>query len=119
MEFVLLAVKRGEEAADAQVGATAFPEDLLLGCIEVVPGDVGGDVRGFCEADHLAVEGAVFGRGPWRDGALGKGLGAVGDDEVGVEVDGVAEALAARARAVWIVEGEEAGLGLAVGAVAG
>ena len=46
-------------------------------------------------------------------------LRAVGDDEVGVEVDGVAEALAARAGAVGIVEGEEARLGLAVGAMAG
>jgi hypothetical protein len=46
-------------------------------------------------------------------------LDLVGDDEVGVEVDGVAEALAARAGAVGIVEGEEARLGLAVGAVAG
>ncbi len=46
-------------------------------------------------------------------------LGAVRDDEAGVEVDGVAEALAAGARAVGIVEGEEARLGLAIGAVAG
>ena len=48
-----------------------------------------------------------------------EGARAVGEDEVGVEVDGVAEALAARAGAVGIVEGEEARLGLAVGAVAG
>ncbi len=73
----------------------------------------------FGEADHLAVEGAVFGGGPGGDGAFGEGLRAVGDDEVGVEVDGVAEALAAGAGAVGIVEGEEARLGLAVGAVAG
>ena len=64
-------------------------------------------------------KGAVLGRGPGGDGACVEGLGAVGDDEVGVEVDGVAEALAAGAGAVGIVEGEEAGLGLAVGAVAG
>ena len=87
--------------------------------VEVVPGDVGGDVGGFGGADHLAVVGAVFGGGPGVDGAVGEGLGLVGDDEVGVEVDGVAEALAARAGAVGIVEGEEARLGLAVGAVAG
>ena len=53
------------------------------------------------------------------DGAVGEGLRLVGDDEVGVEVDGVAEALAAWAGAVGIVEGEEARLGLAVGAMAG
>ena len=56
---------------------------------------------------------------PGGDGAVGEGFGFVGDDEVGVEVDGVAEALAARAGAVGVVEGEEARLGLAVGAVAG
>jgi len=48
--------------------------------------------------------------GPGGDGALGEGAGAVGDDEVGIEVDGVAEALAARAGAERIIEREEAGL---------
>ena len=91
----------------------------LLARGEVVPGDVGGDAGGFGGADHLAVVGAVFGGGPGGDGAVGEGLGLVGNDEVGVEVDGVAEALAARAGAVGIVEGEEARLGLAVGAMAG
>ena len=74
VELVLFALERGEEAADAGVGAAAFPEELLLGGVEVVPGDVGGDGGGFGEADHLAVEGAVFGGGPGGDGALGEGL---------------------------------------------
>ena len=63
--------------------------------------------------------GAVFGGAPRGDGAVGEGFGFVGDDEVGVEVDGVAEALAAGTGAVRVVEGEEAGFGFAVGAVAG
>ncbi len=119
VELVLLALERGEEAADAGVVAAAFPEEFLLVGVEVVPGDVGGDGCGLGEADHLAVVGAVLGRGPRGDGALREGAGAVGEDEVGVEVDGVAEALAAGARAVGIVEREEAGLRLAVSAVAG
>ncbi len=86
---------------------------------EVEPGDVGGDVGGFGGAHHFAVVRAVLGGGPGGDGAFGEGFGLVGDDEVGVEVDGVAEALAAGAGAVGVVEGEEAGFGLAVGAVAG
>src|ERR1035441_8225045 len=65
------------------------------------------------------MEGAVLGGRPRRDGALLEGARAIGDDEVGVEVDGVAEALAAGAGAVGVVEGEEAGFGLAVGAMAG
>ncbi len=90
---------------------------LVVG--EIVPGNVEGDVGCFGGALHLAVVRAVFGGGPGGDGAFVKGLGFVGDDEVGVEVDGVAEALAARAGAVGVVEREETGFGLAVGAVAG
>ena len=119
VELVFFALERGEEAADAGEAAVAFFDEALLVGGEVVPGDVGGDVGGFGGADHLAVVGAVFGGGPGGDGAVGEGFGFVGDDEVGVEVDGVAEALAARAGAVGVVEGEEAGFGLAVGAVAG
>ena len=119
VELVFFAVEGGEEAADAGEGAVAFFDEALLVGGEVVPGDVGGDAGGFGGADHLAVVGAVLGGVPGGDGAFGEGLGAVGDDEVGVEVDGVAEALAAGAGSVGIVEGEEARLGLAVGAVAG
>src|SRR5207302_7527732 len=106
-------------AADAGELVVAFFDKALLVFGEIVPGDVGGDVGGFGGADHLAVVGAVLGGAPGGDGAVGEGLRFVGDDEVGVEVDGVAEALAAGAGAVGVVEGEEAGLGLAVGAVAG
>ncbi len=97
----------------------AFLDDALLGGFEIVPGDVGGDAGLLAEALEVAVHGAVFAGGPGGDGVAVEGLRLVGDDEVGVEVDGVAEALAAGAGAVGIVEGEEAGLGLAVGAVAG
>ncbi len=105
----------GHELADS-----AVVDEALLGFGEVVPGDVGGDAFGLGGALHLGVPGrAILRFGPGVDGAVVEGLGAVGDDEVGVEVDGVAEALAARAGAVGVVEAEEARLGLAVGAVAG
>src|SRR6185312_8655573 len=45
------------------------------------------------------------------------GLRLVGNDQVDVEVDGVAESLAPQAGAVGIIEGDEAGLRLAVLAV--
>src|ERR1700677_1461106 len=76
VEFIFFAVERGEEAADAGVDAATFPEEFLLGGVEIVPGDVGGDRGGFCEADHLALEGAILRRSPWRDGALRQGFGA-------------------------------------------
>ena len=70
VELVLFALERGEEAADAGVTAATFPEEFLLGRVKVVPGDIGGDGGGLGEADHFAVEGAVFGGGPGGDGAL-------------------------------------------------
>ena len=73
----------------------------------------------FGDALELGLEGAVLGTLPGVDGSVVDGLRLIGDDEVEVEVDGVAEALAARAGSEGIVEGEEARLGLAVGAVAG
>ncbi len=91
----------------------------LLGRREVVPGHVGGHAGGFGGALHLAVVRAVFRRGPGVNGAVVEGLRSVGDDQTRVEIDGVAETLAARACAERIVEAEQPGLGLAVGAVAG
>ena len=120
MELVLFAVELGEEAADAGEGAVAASS--MKRCCA--------GVRSY-QGTSVGMPAALAARfiSPWWarylvvvqgcDGAFVEGLGVVGDDEVGVEVDGVAEALAARAGAVGIVEGEEAGLGLAVGAMAG
>src|SRR5215470_19802366 len=47
---------------------------------------------------------------PWLDGALGKASGRVGDDQRLVVAEDVAEALALRAGAQGVVEGEEHGL---------
>ena len=120
VEFVLFGVEVVEEASDARPGAAAIPEKLGLGFGEVVPGNVGADAFGLGGAEHGGVPGgAVFGLSPGVDGAGVEGFGFVWDDEVGIEIDGVAEALAARAGAVGVVEAEEAGFGVAVGAVAG
>ena len=102
-------------------GKLPLPSSMKRCCsgVRSYQGTSVGIAGGLGGADHLAVVRAVFGGGPGGDGALGERLRLVGDDEVGIEVDGVAEALAAWAGAVGIVEGEEARLGLAVGAVAG
>ena len=68
---------------------------------------------------QLSELGAILRAIPGVDCAVVEGLGFIGNDEVEIEVDGVAKALAARACAKGIVEGEEARLGLAVDAMAG
>ena len=71
---------------------TALLDEALLVIGEVEPGLVGGDVFCLGEAHEIAVHGTVFAAGPGCDGVAVEGFRAVGDDEVGVEVDGVAEA---------------------------
>ena len=56
--------------------------------------------------------------GPRLDCALVQRLGFVRNDQIEIEVDGVAETLAARAGAVRIVEGKQARLRLLVAHVA-
>ena len=99
VELVLLAVELGEEAADAGEGAFAVFDEGLLGGSEVEPRDVNGDACGGGGALHLAMVRAVFCRRPGGNCAFVEGLRFVGNDEVGVEVDGVAKTLAARAGA--------------------
>ncbi len=56
---------------------------------------------------------------PGIDGAFGERFAFVGDHAIDVEIDGVAEALAARAGAVGIVEREKARLGFLIDDAAG
>ncbi len=102
-------------------GKPALPSSRKLCCAGVRSnhGTVVRHAGCFGGALHLAVVRAIFGRGPGVDGAVVEGLRSVGNDEARVEVDGVAETLAARARAERIVEAEQPWLGLAIGAVAG
>ena len=114
MQLVFLALEVREEAADAPELAVAVDDEALLVGRQVVPGHVERNAGCARIAAHLGGERAVLRLGPRLDGAFGQGQRLVRDDEVQVEVDGVAEALAARAGPVGIVEGEEARLGLVV-----
>src|SRR5512142_440124 len=55
---------------------------------------------------------------PWLDGALGERLGLVRDDQVHVEVDGIAEPLATRTGAIRVVERKQPRFRLLVSDVA-
>src|SRR5713226_10051212 len=69
-------------------------------------------------AFQILPERAVTRLGPRLDGAVIERFAAVGDHQVEVEVNRIAEALAARARPVGAVEGEQARLRLLVNAAA-
>ena len=71
--------------------------------------------RGFSQ---LRLVGAVLGPSPGIDRALVQRLLFVGNDQVDIEINGVAEALAALAGAVRIIEREQPGLWFAVDAMA-
>ena len=118
VQLVLLAFKEGEEAVDAEECAVAVEDEGLLVGFEIVPGNVHRNAMLLCGLLQLGEVGAILRAIPRVDGAIFQCLRLVGNDEVEVEVDGVAEALAARARAEGVVEGEEARFRLAVDAMA-
>ncbi len=73
---------------------------------ELGPGYVEGNSGEAGDAAHLCAQRLVLGLGPGLNCAFGQGLRGVRNDQVHIEVDGVAEALATRAGTVGIVEGE-------------
>src|SRR5271170_6919172 len=119
VQLVLLAFQVGEEAMDAEESIAAVEDEGLLVGFEVVPGSVHGNAMLLCRLLQFGEVGAIFGAIPRVDGTFFERLRLVGDDEVEVEVDSVAEALATRAGAEGVVEGEEARFGLAVDTMAG
>ncbi len=120
MQLVFLALEPGEEAVDAgKVGVlVAFNDGVALLGGELAKRDVHGNAAGAGEALQVLPKLAITGLGPGLDDAFVDGFAAIGDDQVDIEVDGIAEALAARAGAVRIIEGEQARLGLLIGEAA-
>ncbi len=107
-----------EEAAHSPEFAVAADDEALLLGREVLPGHIERNARRARIAPHLGGERPVLRLGPRLDGAFGQRQRLVRDDQIQVEVDGVAEALAARTGAERIVEGEQPRLGLLVADVA-
>src|SRR6266853_2209983 len=99
-----------EEAADAAETTVTIDDQLLLLGIEFVPGNVQRNPRLAREAFEFGEQRPVFWLSPRLDRTFIQGLALVGDDEVEIEIDGVAETLATRAGAVRIVEGKQARL---------
>jgi hypothetical protein len=78
----------------------------LLG-IKFSPGEIKRDVRLLGETLKLREQRAIFGFGPGLDRTLLKRLGFVGNDQIEVELDDIAEAMAGGARAERVVEREQ------------
>src|SRR5207302_8226953 len=103
-----------EEAADTRKFAFAVHDELLLFRIQFGPGDVQRNLDLLGKALQLREEWTILRLRPRLDGTIIQGLRLVWNHQIEVEVDGVAESLAARTGAVGIVEGEQDRLGLFV-----
>src|SRR5467141_593644 len=97
-----------EEATDTAETAVAIgvaiDNQLLVLGVEFIPGHVQRNPRLPRETLELSEQRPILWLRPGLDRALIQGLAFVGDDEVEIEIDSVAEALAARASAIRIVE---------------
>ena len=104
MQLVLFALQILEESTNAAEPADTIHNQLLLFGIQFIPGHVQRDSACRAKRFKFREQRPVFWLGPGFDGAFIQGLALVGDDQVKIDVDGVAEALAARASAIRIVE---------------
>ena len=104
MQLVLLALQILKEATDAAESAVAIDNQLLLVGVESMPGNVQRNFGLAREALEFGEQRPVLGLSPGLDRAFIQSLAFVGDDQVEIDVDGVAESLATRAGAIRIVE---------------
>src|ERR1017187_4860570 len=104
VQLVLLALQMLEEAADAAETAGTIDNHLLLLGVQFIPGHVQRNFRLPREALKLGEQRPVFWLRPGLNRTFIQGLAFVRDDEVKIDVDGVAEALATRAGPIRIVE---------------
>src|SRR5260370_385583 len=104
VQFVLLALEMLEEATHAAEIAVTIDNKLLLLGVEFIPGHV---QRNPClprEALQFGEQRPVLWLRPRLDRTFVQRLALIADDEVEIEIDGIAETLAARTGAIRIVE---------------
>ena len=124
VHLVALSLQPLEPAADAVVLAVvpaslAVDDEPAVLLVQLGEGAFQRDAPALAELLELPQLPARGAGGPGLDGAVGDGLGGVRDHQVEVEVDGAAEAVTGLARPQRAVEGEQVGLRLGVGQVAG
>ena len=114
VQLVLLALEILEESPDAREVVVAFDHPTLLLGGQPVVRRIQGHAGRARQPFHLVREVAVARLGPGLDRTFSQRLAFIGDHQVKIKVDRVAESLAARAGPVWIVEGEQVRLGLGI-----
>ncbi len=121
VQLVFFALEPGEETVHAGKARAVSPSMMALRCSAVSCAErhVERNAARAREAFQFLPQRAVARLGPGLDHAFIDRLAAVGNHQVDVEIDGVAESLAARAGAVRIVERKQARLRLLVHQAAG
>ncbi len=119
VQFVFFALQVSEESMHAQKGSVPVQHECLLRAAHLSPRRVERNpMLPLRLSRSSALVGPILGASPGIDRAFIQRLLLVGNDQVEIEVDGVAEALASLAGAVRVVEREQPGLRFAVDAVA-
>ncbi len=106
VQLIFLALHLRKEAVDAGKGALAAQDDFARRFRQVAPGHVQRNTQLRRVLAEFGKPGAVLGAVPRIDGAAVQAEILVGDDQVQVEVHGVAKALAAGTGAEGIVKTE-------------
>src|SRR5207248_627893 len=81
---------------------------------QVLPRNIQRNAKHLGMAFQLSVERTILRFRPRFNGIVGQSFGFVGDDQIEVEINSIAEALAPWTSAEWVVKRKEAGLGLLV-----
>src|SRR5437870_13857764 len=95
-----------EESANAWTPPSALDHQPLLVSIKLCPGHVERQRTLFRETLQLGEERLIFRLGPRLNRALVQRLRRIREHQIEIEINCVAESLAARASAIWVVERE-------------
>ena len=116
VELVFLSLQALEESADSRKPVLAIHNYVLIFRAEFIPRHIQRNFSQSREAFEFREQRAIFRFGPGLNRTFIQSLAFVGDDQIEIEINGVAEPLAARTRSIGIVEGEQPRLRLIVSA---
>ncbi len=107
MHFVALPFEVLEEIVDAVEALGPFPDQPLMIYGQRLKGCFNVDSMFFDSRQHLLLPPGRAGFGPGLHGSSGEGFGVVGNDELRIVPQHIAESFALRAGAEWMIERKE------------